>query len=58
VTTCSAQVIGRVCVAAFRSATIRHRELLAAGEAGPHTLQQILDQAFAIIGEPPGGLGS
>jgi AcrR family transcriptional regulator len=44
-----AQVIGRVAVAAFRSAVIRYRELAARGEAGSHGIGRLLEQAFAII---------
>lgn len=51
--TFSAQVMGRICVAAFRSARIRYRQLQATGEAVPHTLQLLLDQAFAIVSHAP-----
>jgi AcrR family transcriptional regulator len=51
--TFSAQVMGRICVAAFRSARIRYRQLQAAGEAVPGTLQLLLDQAFAIVSHAP-----
>jgi AcrR family transcriptional regulator len=51
--TFSAQVMGRICVAAFRSARIRYRQLQAAGEAVPNTLQLLLDQAFAIVSHAP-----
>ena len=43
-----AQVIARVAVAGMRSAVIRHRQLRRAGEPGPPTLGQLLDQAFTI----------
>jgi AcrR family transcriptional regulator len=46
-----ARVIGRVAVAAFRSAMIRHRELREAGSAPPPTFAELLGQAFAIIGD-------
>jgi len=32
----------------MRSAVIRHRQLRRAGEPGPPTLGQLLDQAFTI----------
>jgi AcrR family transcriptional regulator len=47
-----AQVIARVSVALFRSAMIRHRELRANDAASPG-LEQLLDQAFAVI-DPAG----
>ena len=48
------RVLGRVAIAALRSAVIRYRELRAAGtdRAGTDragTVEQLLDQAFAII---------
>ena len=45
-----AQVIGRVAVAAFRSAVIHHRSLAARGEGASPGVQRLLDQAFAVIG--------
>ena len=47
--TFSAQVMGRICVAAFRSARIRYRQLQATSGAVPATLPLLLDQAFAIV---------
>ncbi|HEY2551378.1 MAG TPA: helix-turn-helix domain-containing protein [Streptosporangiaceae bacterium] len=44
-----AQVIGRVCVAALRSAMIRRRELQARDEPAPG-LGELIDEAFAVIG--------
>lgn len=44
-----AQVVARVAVAALRSALIRHRELLARGEAAPRSVEQLLDDAFAVV---------
>jgi len=47
-------VLGRVAIAALRSALIKYRELGAKGEVGPHTAEQLLDQAFSVIrNEPP-----
>lgn len=46
-----AQVISRVAVGALRSAIIRHRELLAAGDVDGPSLEQLLRRAFAIIAE-------
>jgi len=43
------KVLGRVVIAALRSALIKYRELRAAGADGPHAVEQLLDQAFAII---------
>jgi len=43
------KVLGRVVIAALRSALIRYRELRAAGADGPYAVEQLLDQAFAII---------
>jgi AcrR family transcriptional regulator len=43
------RVLGRVAIAALRSALIRYRELRAAGTDGAGTVEQLLDQAFAII---------
>jgi AcrR family transcriptional regulator len=43
------RVLGRVAIAALRSALIKYRELSAKGAVGPHTAEQLLDQAFAII---------
>jgi AcrR family transcriptional regulator len=55
------RVLGRVCVAALRSAVIQYRELRAAGPVAPQVVEQLLDQAFEIIREhasadlrPPG----
>jgi AcrR family transcriptional regulator len=45
-----AQVIGRVAVAAFRSAVIYHRYLTAQGESASPGVERLLDQAFAVIG--------
>jgi len=45
-----AQVIGRVAVAAFRSAVIYHRSLAGRGEGASPGVEQLLDQAFAVIG--------
>jgi AcrR family transcriptional regulator len=45
-----AQVIGRVAVAAFRSAVIYHRSLAARGEGASPGVERLLDQAFAVIG--------
>lgn len=45
-----AQVIGRVCVAALRSAIIRRRELQARGDGQVPGLGQLIDEAFAVIG--------
>lgn len=45
-----AQVIGRVAVAAFRSAVIHHRSLAAQGEGASPGVGRLLDQAFAVIG--------
>jgi AcrR family transcriptional regulator len=45
-----AQVIGRVAVAAFRSAVICHRSLAAGGEDASPGVGRLLDRAFAIIG--------
>jgi AcrR family transcriptional regulator len=42
------QVVARVAVAAFRSAMIRHRELVASGEPSPG-MGVLLGQAFAVI---------
>jgi AcrR family transcriptional regulator len=50
-----AQVIARVAVAALRSALIRHRELLTRGEAASHSVEQLLDRAFAVIGDQESG---
>jgi AcrR family transcriptional regulator len=44
-----ARVLGRVAIAALRSALIKHRELRAAGADGADTVEQLLDQAFTII---------
>ena len=50
-----AQVIGRVAVAAFRSAVIYHRSLAARGEGASPGVERLLDQAFAVIGgQDPG----
>ena len=50
-----AQVIGRVAVAAFRSAVIHHRSLAARGEGASPGVERLLDQAFAVIGgQDPG----
>ncbi len=50
-----AQVISRVAVGALRSAIIRHRELEAAGAVDRPSLEQLLSQAFMIIGaQAPG----
>ena len=46
-------VLGRVAIAALRSALIKYRELSARGAVGPHTAEQLLDQAFAIIRDEP-----
>jgi AcrR family transcriptional regulator len=43
------RVLGRVAIAALRSAVIRYRELRAAGTGGAGTVATLLDQAFAII---------
>jgi hypothetical protein len=43
-------VIGRVCVAALRSAIIRRRELQARGDDQVPGLGQLIDEAFAVIG--------
>ena len=43
------RVLGRTAVAALRSALIRSRELRAAGAVRPGTVEQLLDEAFAII---------
>jgi AcrR family transcriptional regulator len=43
------RVLGRVALAALRSAVIRYRELRAAGADGAGTVEELLDQAFAII---------
>jgi AcrR family transcriptional regulator len=43
------RVLGRVAIAALRSALIKYRELSAKGAVGPHTAEQLLDRAFAII---------
>jgi len=51
------RVLGRVAIAALRSAVIRHRELRAAGEDGPQAVEQLLDQAFAIIREQASARG-
>jgi AcrR family transcriptional regulator len=55
------RVLGRVAIAALRSAVIKYRELRAAGAAAPRTVEQLLDEAFAIIrnqasagDQPPG----
>ncbi|HTZ93763.1 MAG TPA: TetR family transcriptional regulator [Streptosporangiaceae bacterium] len=45
----AARVIGRVAVAALRSAVIEYRELRATGTIGQRTVEQLLDQAFAVI---------
>ena len=45
-----AQVIGRVAVAAFRSAVIYHRSLAARGEGASPGVGRLLDQAFDVIG--------
>jgi AcrR family transcriptional regulator len=45
-----AQVIGRAAVAAFRSAVIYHRSLAARGEGASPGVEQLLDQAFTVIG--------
>jgi AcrR family transcriptional regulator len=45
-----AQVIGRVAVAAFRSAVIYHRGLAGRGGGASPGVGQLLDQAFAVIG--------
>ena len=50
-----AQVIGRVAVAAFRSAVIHHRSLAARGQGASPGVERLLDQAFAVIGgQDPG----
>lgn len=43
------RVLGRVAIAALRSAVIKHRELRAAGADGADAVERLLDQAFAII---------
>jgi AcrR family transcriptional regulator len=43
-----AQVVARVAVAVFRSAMIRHRDLVASGESSPG-VGVLLGQAFAVI---------
>ena len=45
-----AQVIGRVAVAAFRSAVIYHRSLAARGPGASPGVGRLLDQAFEVIG--------
>jgi AcrR family transcriptional regulator len=50
-----AQVIARVAVAALRSAIIGHRELQARGEAASHSVEQLLDHAFAVISDQESG---
>jgi AcrR family transcriptional regulator len=47
-----AQVIARVAVAAFRSATISQRERRARGDARIPTMEELLDTAFAIVSSP------
>lgn len=46
-----AQVVARIAVAALRSAAIRHRQLRRAGEPRPPAIEDLLGQAFAIIGD-------
>ena len=43
------RVLGRVCVAALRSAVIQYRELRAAGAVAPDDVERLLDEAFDII---------
>ena len=43
------RVLGRVCVAALRSAVIQYRELRASGPVAPQAVEQLLDQAFEVI---------